>query len=170
MRILLWNITRATEAVSEPHCSGTESMLHGLLFVSRKSVLRAALLGAGALFIAACATPVPNVATGLQIRGLVIENQTQMWVSAARLLVPATGRFVSCGNISPEASCSTTFPETDYTGNPVQITWSQAGQIHSIGEFVLEAPEDIDINRPAMVRVVISAPGSAGAAIVQDTN
>lgn len=97
----------------------------------------------------------------------MIENLTRMRVSAAQLLVPVTGAFVSCGNISPESSCATTFPEADYHGNPVQITWSQAGQIHSTGEFIIQLPDDIDMDRPAMVRVVITAPGSAGAAIVQ---
>lgn len=117
-----------------------------------------------------CAAQARHPAFGLKIDGLVIENQTQMWVSAARLLVPVTGAFVSCGNISPKTSCATTFPETDYSGNPVQVTWSQAGQIHSTGEFVIQPPDDIDVDRPAMVRVVITAPGSAGAVIVQRAN
>lgn len=132
------------------------------------SVVKVLLVGLFVLTFAACASQPVNRAAGLQITGLVIENQTQMWVSAARLLVPVTGRFVSCGNISPQSRCSTGFPETDYTGNPVQITWSQAGQIHSTGEFVLEPTEDMDIGKPAVVRVVIAAPGSAGAAIVQE--
>lgn len=120
-----------------------------------------------AALLQGCATQPRHPFGGLKIEGLVIENQTQMWVSAARLLVPLTGAFVSCGNISPKSRCATTFPETDYSGNPVQITWSQAGQIHSTGEFVIQPPADIDVDRPAMVRVVITAPGSAGAVIVQ---
>ncbi len=103
----------------------------------------------------------------LQIEAMLIENQTLMWVSAVRLLVPITGNFVSCGNISPQSMCSTTFPEASYTGNPVEITWSQGGQIHSTGEFVLQLPTDMDEDRPAVVHIVISAPGSAGAVIVQ---
>jgi hypothetical protein len=133
--------------------------------VLRNSVLAAFWLCAALL--QGCATQAGNPASGLKIEGLVIENQTRMWVSAARLLVPVTGAFVSCGNISPKSSCATTFPETDYSGNPVQLTWSQAGQIHSTGEFVIQPPEDIDVDRPALVRVVITAPGSAGAVIVQ---
>ena len=114
-----------------------------------------------------CVAQSRNPLSGLKIEELVIENQTRIFVSAARLLVPATGVFVSCGNISPKSRCATTFPETDYSGKPVQITWSQAGQIHSTGEFVIQPPGDIDMDRPAMVRVVITAPGSAGAVIVQ---
>jgi len=142
-RICAWNTIRATDS----------------------RVLAAALLVVAALH--GCASQTANPASGLKIDGLIIENQTQMWVSAARLLVPVTGAFVSCGNIPPHSRCATTFPETDYTGNPVQITWSQAGQIHSTGEFVVHPPDDIDLNKPAVVRVVISAPGSAGAVIEQ---
>ena len=115
----------------------------------------------------ACAVnPVKSVPP-LQIAGVAIENQTQMWVSAARLLVPVTGRFVSCGNISPGSMCSTTFPESAYEGDPIEISWSQAGQIHSTGQFSMDIPEDIDRNRPANVRIVIAGPGSAGAIIIQ---
>lgn len=96
-----------------------------------------------------------------------MENQTQMYVSAVRLLVPVTGNFVSCGNIPPGSMCSTTFPEAAYTGNPVEITWSQGGQIQSTGEFAIQLPVDLDVKRPAMVHVVISGPGLAGALIVQ---
>jgi len=98
---------------------------------------------------------------------MVMENQTQMYLSAVRLLVPVTGNFVSCGNIPPESMCSTTFPEATYTGNKVEITWSQGGQIHSTGEFVLQLPGDLDKKKPAIVRVLISGQGLAGALIVQ---
>ena len=63
--------------------------------------------------------------------------------------------------------CSTTFPESGYKGNPIEITWSQGGQIHSTGQFVMELPDEVDKERPAMVRIVIAGPGSAGAVIVQ---
>ena len=130
-------------------------------------VLRIAAIWLCVVLLQSCASQAGNPAPGLKIEGLVIENQTRMWVSAARLLVPATGAFFSCGYISPESRCATTIPETDYSGKPVQVTWSQAGQIHSTGEFIIQPPDDIDVDRPAMVRVVITAPGSAGAAIVQ---
>ncbi len=118
------------------------------------------------LLITCASKPVEQVIP-LQIEGLIMNNQTQMWVSAVRLLVPATGNFVSCGNIPPGSMCSTTFPETAYTGNQVEVTWSQGGQIHSTGLFILQLPVDLDDNKPAMVRVVISGPGTAGAAIFQ---
>ena len=119
------------------------------------------------LLLLACASRSVDSTPLLQIEGLVIENQTQMWVSAVRLLVPMTGNFVSCGNISPQSRCATTFPETDYTGNPVEITWSQGGQIYSTGQFAVQFPVDLDHDKPAIVRIVIAGPGSAGAMIVQ---
>jgi hypothetical protein len=119
------------------------------------------------LLLTACASGALNNSP-LQINGMLIENQTQMWVSAVRLLVPVTGNFVSCGNIAPESMCSTTFPEANYTGNKVEITWSQDGQIHSTGEFVLQLPADVDEELPASVYVVIAGAGSAGAYIVQN--
>jgi len=172
IRICVWNTTRATDNKAQPSQAACMTVIPNQLYFHRNrfsaSAVRLILTGLFALTFTACAPQPVNRAAGLQITGLVIENQTQMWVSAARLLVPVTGRFVSCGNISPQSRCSTGFPETDYTGNPVQITWSQAGQIHSTGEFVLEPTEDMDIGKPAVVRVVIAAPGSAGAAIVQE--
>ena len=120
------------------------------------------------LFLMACASRIVDSTPALKLEGMAIENQTQMWVSAVRLLVPITGNFVSCGNISPGSMCSTTFPEANYTGNPVEITWSQGGQIYSTGQFVLELPVDLDEERPGVVRVVIAGPGSAGAVIIQN--
>ena len=115
----------------------------------------------------ACASGPEENNPPLQIQGMVIENQTPMWISAVRLLVPVTGNFVSCGNIPPESMCSTTFPETAYTGNPVEVTWSQGGQIHSTGQFTVRLPEQLIEDSPGVVRVVIIGPNSAGAFILQ---
>jgi len=130
-------------------------------------MLKLVITGLGALCLSACAATVVETEPPVQIGGMVMENQTQMYVTAVRLLVPVTGNFVSCGNIPPGSMCSTTFPETTYTGNPVEITWSQAGQIHSTGQFAIQLPGDLDVKRPAMVLIVLSGPGLAGALIVQ---
>lgn len=120
-----------------------------------------------ACLLSACATrPAEPVAT-LQIEGLLIENNTQMWLSAVRIMVPATGNFVSCSTITPKTNCSTTFPETNYTGNPVEIIWSQGGETHSSGEFVIQLPTGLDYGKPARILVVITGPGLAGAVITQ---
>jgi len=125
------------------------------------------LAGLCTLWLIACAAGPVDKGPPVQITGMVIENQTEMYVSAVRLLVPVTGQYVSCGNILPESQCSTSFPEAAYTGNPVEITWSQGGQIHSTGQFVLQIPGDFDEHKTAVVRVVIAGPGSAGAMIVE---
>ena len=119
-----------------------------------------------ALLFACSAAPVDS-GPPIQIDGMIIENQALMYISAVRLLVPVTGNFVSCGNIAPESMCSTTFPEATYTGNPVEITWSQGGQIHSTGQFVMRLPDDLDEDKPVKVLVVISGAGAAGAQFIQ---
>lgn len=130
-------------------------------------MLKTFIAGLCPLLIYACsAGPVDRDPT-IQIEGMIMENQTQMYLSAVRLLVPVTGQFVSCGNIPPGSMCSTGFPDAAYRGNPVEITWSQGGQIHSTGQFAMQLPSELDETRPAVVRVVISGPGSAGALIIQ---
>jgi hypothetical protein len=120
-----------------------------------------------ALLLSACASRSAEPVKPLQIEGLLIENNTQMWLSAVRILVPATGNFVSCSTITPRTKCSTTFPETSYTGNPVEITWSQGGEMHSSGMFVIQLPTGLDNDKPARILVVITGPGLAGALITQ---
>lgn len=131
------------------------------------ALLNYILSGCCVFLLSACVSTAPQTIASLQIDGLKFENQTDRQISAVRLLVPATGGFVSCGNIAQHSSCSTTFPETDYSGNPVEVTWSQGGQIFSTGQFNLRLPDDLTEGVPAMVYVVIAGPGSAGAMIIQ---
>jgi hypothetical protein len=128
---------------------------------------RTLVAGFLALALNTCAISNPEPAAPLLIDGLKFENQTDRQITAIRLLLPETGGFVSCGNIAGHSMCSTTFPETTYTGNPVEVTWSQSGQIYSTGKFSLSLPDDIDESAPVTVLVVIAGPGSAGAMIVQ---
>lgn len=127
-------------------------------------------MGFFSIWLLACAAKPVDETPPVQITGMVMENQTQMYVSAVRLLVPVTGNFVSCGNIPPGSMCSSTFPEAAYTGNPVEITWSQGGRIHSTGQFVVKLPSNLDNDRPAQVHIVISGPGLAGAMMVQSAD
>jgi hypothetical protein len=123
------------------------------------------------LLLAACASAPRSADTEnlpeLLISGLVMENRTSSFVSAARLLVPVTGQFVSCGNIAPGSICATGFPEQRYTGNAFEITWSQAGSIWSTGELRIEPPAILVDAGEAWVRVVIAGPGSAGAEFIE---
>jgi hypothetical protein len=120
--------------------------------------------------LTACAGParpredIPAV--DILITGLLIENQTQAFVSAVRLLVPASGQFVSCGNIAPGANCATSFPEQHYSGNPVEISWSQSGQDWSTGELRLVPSADVAKAGQARVRVTITGPDLAGVELV----
>ena len=130
---------------------------------------RALLLLVGAL--AGCAPtprqPDPDPLPELLIGGLVMENRTTAYISAARLLVPATGQFVSCGNIAPGTRCATAFPEQRYSGNAVEISWSQSGSIWSTGELRLEPSAELLETGEAWVRVIIAGPGAAGAELTR---
>lgn len=103
----------------------------------------------------------------IHIKGLVFENHSTGYVTAVRLLVPATGGFVSCGNVAPEGLCSTTFPERTWQGNEFEVTWSQAGNIWSTGLLDVEPPADWAGEVVARVRVVIAGPGVAGAELIE---
>jgi hypothetical protein len=114
------------------------------------------------LVLGACASsPASNPHSDLNIGGLSIFNRGSAYVSAAQLLVPATGNFVSCGNIAPGAVCSTAFPERTYTGNPVEVTWSQGGRIHTTGPMEVLPSEEVLEAGTAEVRIVIVSPGLA---------
>ncbi len=131
--------------------------------------LVAAMLVATAL-LQACATTEPGRPEPIEdlfISGLVIENRSQSYITAARLLVPESGNFVSCGNIAPRAVCSTGFPERSYTGNAVEMTWSQLGSIHSTGEIYVVPSEAVIEAGHAILKIVVLAPGSAGLELVE---
>ncbi len=102
----------------------------------------------------------------LYIGGLIFENRAQSFITAIRLVVPETGGFVSCGNVSPGGICSTTFPGREWLGHPFEVTWSQNGQIWSSGAMTVQpAPSVIEAGE-AEVRVMINAPGSTSVTLV----
>jgi hypothetical protein len=102
----------------------------------------------------------------VMIDGLIVFNLGQAWVSAARILVPATGQYVSCGNIAPRGHCATGFPERKFSGNPVEVTWSEGGAIHSTGALRLEPPPAVVEAGRARVQVLLLGPGQAAAELV----
>lgn len=127
--------------------------------------LRTACLSLALVLCGCAATSAPAEREDLPellIGGLVMENRTTAYISAARLLVPATGQFVSCSNIAPGTSCATAFPEQRYSGNAFEITWSQSGNIWSTGELRVEPSAELVEIGEAWVRVVIAGPGAAG--------
>lgn len=95
-----------------------------------------------------------------------IHNRLLYPVQDVTILVPATGDYVSCGQIFPATSCSNTFPGRDYRANPVQLSWTEHGEPHSTRPFTLKAPAGTRAGQPARIRVEIFAAGQAGADLV----
>ena len=124
-------------------------------------------LGALSALIGACALPGgPDEPAPLLIRGLEFENRSRSAVQSIQLLVPATGNFVSCGRIAPEARCAARFPEVAYAGNPIEVKWVQGGAEWSTGATPLNISSEARAAGAGEVRVVVIAPGSAGVVLV----
>lgn len=125
----------------------------------------------GAAFLCACASarhePAVEVTDGLEISGLLIQNQTYGMLAEVILLVVQTGEFISCGNISMGGRCATTFPQRRYQGNDIEIRWKEGGREWSSGKFVVESHAGIDESRPALVRVIVTPSGQAETELVQ---
>lgn len=129
-----------------------------------------------ACMLAACATdggtepgpdlPVADDPVPFTIEGLTIHNGTGGVVRSVTVLVPATGRFVSCGNILPRSQCSTTFPATVHQGHAVRVEWQQGGETWTVGPFVVAAPEGATEQSTVQAQVILSGPGAAGARFV----
>lgn len=126
--------------------------------------------GLAALGGVACSTSPDGDAAqeAIRIQGLSFENRSRSSVTGIRLLVPATQNFVSCGHIAPSGVCSSAFPGVDYRGTPVQVSWTQDGQTWTTGEIRLQADEQVRRAGVGRVRVIVLAPGSAGAVLVSD--
>jgi hypothetical protein len=106
----------------------------------------------------------------IPIDGLLFENRSSTAVVNIRLFVPSSGNFVSCGHISPGATCASSFPNVDYAGEAVEVSWFQGGQEWSTGQLTLTVDEVIQSAGAGRVRVVVLAPGSAGALLVSSGN
>ena len=139
------------------------------------TVLRFGLLAIAGLGVAAmlpgCATATASGTQvsqpGVIIEGIEIRNELAYPVTDVRIEVPATGAFAGCGNLLPRTGCSNAFAGVDYRSSAVRIRWRERGAEHSTGEFIIEIPADLRPGSPAVVEVVIFAPGQAGARLVQ---
>lgn len=126
------------------------------------------------LVISGCATHDGTPGSGrgrlqgpeLQITGVEIYNSLMYPVRDVTILVPASGDYVSCGQIFPETSCATTFPGRDYRENPVQLSWTEHGQPQSTKPFTLKAPAGTRAGQAATIRVEVFAAGQAGATLI----
>lgn len=122
------------------------------------------------LFAVACASgpealELPSGPT-LQIVGIEIYNALPFTVQDVTILVPLTGDYVSCGQILPDSSCSTTFPVRDYRDTPVQVSWKEQGEPHSTAPFKLNAPAGAIEGQQAYIRVEVFSAGQAGAKLI----
>lgn len=126
-------------------------------------------LALAAVLLASCAATPGGSGPPLLIDALNFENRSSSPIDRIRLLVPATGNFVSCGYIAPGASCASGFPDVVYRGEPVEISWAQGGQDWATGEITLEPDEQVRRAGAAKVMVIVLAPGSAGAVLVSST-
>lgn len=118
----------------------------------------------------ACATQhdgdKPLTGPVLQIAGVEIYNGLTYSIHDVSILVPSSGDYVSCGQVLPDSSCSTTFQVRDYRENPVQVQWTEHGEPQSTKPFTIKAPENALAGQDAYIRVEVFAPGQAGAKLL----
>lgn len=132
--------------------------------------LAIACLGAAALLQGCAATTADGANArqpGVVIAGIEIRNELAYPVTDVMIEVPATGTFAGCGNLLPGTACSNAFEGVDYRSYAVVIRWKERGTDHTTGEFVIEIPAELQPGKPAVVEVVIFAPGEAGARLLQ---
>lgn len=132
----------------------------------RADLARVALAMLAVATLSACASSPGEGGSGLAIVGLSFENRSTSPINGIQLLVPETGNFVSCGFIAPGASCASGFPGVEYRGQTMQISWTQGGEEWNTGEITLQPDETVRQIGAAEVKVVVLAPGSAGAVLV----
>jgi len=115
------------------------------------------------LIVSACGEmPTRNAIT---IAGLVFVNQTASPVYNAKLSVTTTRGLVACGVILPGKECSTTFPVRQYQGNPIIVTWEQAGHSWSSGEIYVQLPAASAAAMPTIAVVTLGAQGTINAVL-----
>jgi hypothetical protein len=118
------------------------------------------------LLLNGCAAIPGSSQDAVAIDGLTFENRSGSPVDGITLVVPATGGFVSCGRIAPGARCAAGFPEVSYAGNPVEIRWNQGGEEWTTGLTTLQVDAEARLRGRGEVRVLVIAPGSAGAMLL----
>ena len=116
------------------------------------------------LLISACGE-LPKT-TSITVAGLVFLNNTSTPVYNAKLSVKKTGGLVACGVILPGKECSTTFPVRQYQGNPIIVSWEQAGQTWSSGEFYVQLPGSPVTDAPTIAFITLGEQGAVNARLI----
>ena len=129
-------------------------------------IRQAVMLFVASTVLSGCALSPDSSMDAVVIDGLTFENRSASPVDGITLVVPATGGFVSCGRIAPGARCASGFPEVSYAGNPVEIRWNQGGTEWSTGLMTLQVDSEVRARGRGEVRVLVIAPGSAGALVL----
>ena len=128
--------------------------------------LKTALCSLLLFILGGCATTAEKpgaTVPGIEIDGVEIVNELGYQVTDVMILVPRTGAFVGCGTVLGGTSCSTSFPGRAYQQNAVQVTWKELGQPYTTGDFNISLPADLQSSHQFWIKVVIFAPGQAGA-------
>lgn len=113
----------------------------------------------GMLLLVAACSELPKTNT-ITVSGLVFYNNTATPVHNAKLSVSKTRGLVACGFILAWKECSTTFPVRQYQGNPIIVSWEQAGHTWSSGEYYVQLPADPPTNTPSIAMVTLGDDGA----------
>ena len=102
----------------------------------------------------------------ITVAGLRFYNNTDTTIHNAKLSVTTTRGLVACGVILPRKACSTTFPVRQYQGNPIIVSWEQAGRVWSSGEFYVQLPAASSAATPSIAVITLGAQGMVKATLV----
>jgi hypothetical protein len=116
----------------------------------------------GMLLVVAACGELPKT-NSITVAGLVFLNHTATPVYNAKLSVRKTRGLVACGVILPWKECSTTFPVRQYQGNPIIVSWEQAGLTWSSGEFYVQLPGSPVADVPTIAVVTLGEHGAVKA-------
>ncbi len=91
----------------------------------------------------------------LRVGGLVFRNSGDRELTDVKLTVSNNAGFISCGQIVPGGSCSTTFPVREYSAQEMSIEWRYLGQLHVRKGVVLEVDKNRKYEQPVTILVLI---------------
>mgnify|MGYP001824081284 FL=1 len=117
------------------------------------------------LFVSSCANL--SKTNHLTVAGLTFHNTTSSPIKNARLTVHKTHGTVACGFILPYKECSTTFPQRQYQGNAITVSWQQSGQSWTATNVAVQLPEYPIPNRSTIALMSLGENGSISARLIQ---
>ena len=91
----------------------------------------------------------------LKIAGLEFRISGDLELTNVELTVANNAGFISCGQVLPGSSCSTTFPIREYSGQELTIEWRYRDQLYIREGVVLDLDESDDNNQPVNILVLL---------------